>query len=110
MRSNRIILSYLSSIFMMLILAWLTVSAPFVNACLQQKPKLEKKMNISSLLAGAEEEKAPSSTSAGTINEYLHEDEELQHPSVAINTSYQAHQISACVFYHGELVSPPPEI
>ena len=91
----------------MLMLAWLTVSAPVVNACTRQNAKQERKMNNSSPLAGSEEEKVPSSS--GAINEYLHEDEEMEHPNIAVTKCYTVQQPSLYIAFHGELVSPPPE-
>jgi hypothetical protein len=93
---------------MILMLIWLTISAPFVGASMQQKAKTEKKGSSASPLAGTEEEKVPSSPST-TANEYLHENEELQHASATIITSYCTHHITAYSAFHGELVSPPPK-
>lgn len=107
MSSLRHIFVLPASSLMILMLLWLTVSAPFVNASRQEKAKQEKKMNTASPLAGAEEEKAPSSPT--TANEYLHENEELQHPAVHITSAYKSHQPDLYLAFHGELVSPPPE-
>ncbi|MBO9658853.1 MAG: hypothetical protein J7527_08500 [Chitinophagaceae bacterium] len=93
---------------MILMLVWLTISAPFVGASMQQKAKTEKKGNSTSPLAGTEEEKAPSSPSS-TANEYLHENEELSHAYTTVVTSYRTHHIPAYIAFHGELVSPPPK-
>jgi hypothetical protein len=109
MRSGRTIWVPAASVIMMLMLAWLTVSAPFVNASLKQKAKLEKKMTSTSPLAGSEEEKVPTSPSPNTTNEYLHESGELQHSFTAVVTAYTSHQYSVYFAFHGELVSPPPE-
>src|SRR6218665_108765 len=109
MRSGRTIFNLISSIVMMLMLAWLTVSAPVVNACKQQKAKQEKKMTPSSPLAAAEEEKVPSSPSTSTANEYLHENEELQYSFTSVVTSYISHQSAVYIAFHGEFVSPPPD-
>lgn len=94
---------------MMLMLAWLTVSAPFVNAGQQQRAKLEKKASNTSPLAGSEEEKVPTSPSPNAPNEYLHECEELQHSFVETIFTYSTLQLSLYIAFHGELVSPPPE-
>lgn len=107
MLSGRNILIFSGSVLMMLLLLWLTVSVPFVNASRQEKAKQERKMNASSPLAGAEEEKVPSSPT--TINEYLHENEELQHPSANIISAYKSHQPDLYLAFHGELVLPPPK-
>jgi hypothetical protein len=106
---RRNILISASSILMLLMLVWLTISAPFVSASMQQKAKMEKKMNSASPLAGTEEEKVPSSPSPNTTNEYLHENEELQHTSTTITTSYCTHHTTAYIAFHGELASPPPK-
>lgn len=106
---RRNILIFSGSIMMMLMLVWLTISAPFVGASMQQKAKTEKKMTQTSPLAGSEEEKVPSSPSPNTANEYLHENEELQHASTTIITSYCTHHTTAYIAFHGELVSPPPK-
>jgi hypothetical protein len=107
MSSLRNIFVLSGSSLMILMLLWLTVSAPFVNASRQEKAKQEKKMNTASPLAGAEEEKVPSSPT--TVNEYLHENEELQHPAPDITATYKSHQSDLYIAFHGELVSPPPE-
>lgn len=88
-------------------LLWLTVSIPFVNACAQEQARQEKKINTASPLAGTEEEKTP--TSPSTVNEYLHEYEELQHPVSNIIAAYKPQQAAVYIVFHGELVSPPPE-
>jgi len=106
MASYRNIFIFAGSILMMLMLLWLTVSVPFVNASRQEKAKQERKMNASPL-AGTEEEKVPSSPT--TINEYLHENEELQHPSINIIPIYKSHQPDLYLAFHGELVLPPPK-
>ncbi|MCG2613897.1 hypothetical protein LZZ85_06375 [Terrimonas sp. NA20] len=105
-RRNILIIS--GSILMIMMLLWLTISAPFVGASMQLKAKTEKKGNSTSPLAGSEEEKVSSSPSS-TANEYLHENEELQHASTTIVTSYRTHHITAYIAFHGELVSPPPK-
>ncbi|MET0461815.1 MAG: hypothetical protein ABW007_01620 [Chitinophagaceae bacterium] len=107
MMFRRNILVFSSSVLMILMLLWLTVSAPFTSG-LQQKAKTEKKGNAASPLAGTEEEKVPSSP-ASTANEYLHENEDLQHASTTIVTHYCTHHITAYIAFHGDLVSPPPK-
>ncbi|RYG45791.1 MAG: hypothetical protein EOO01_17250 [Chitinophagaceae bacterium] len=106
MSSLRKIFVLAGSSLMILMLLWLTVSAPFVNASRQERARQEKKVNTASPLAGSEEEKVPSSSS---VNEYLHENEELQHPAINITAMYKSHQPGLYIAFHGELVSPPPE-
>ncbi|HEX2847610.1 MAG TPA: hypothetical protein VHN59_13765 [Chitinophagaceae bacterium] len=107
MSAHRNIFIFAGSILMMLMLLWLTVSVPFVNASRQEKTKQERKISASSPLAGTEEEKVPSSPN--TLNEYLHENEELQHPSINIILTYKSQQPDLYLAFHGELVLPPPK-
>lgn len=103
-----------SAVIMMLMLAWLTVSIPFVyqsqQAAIEQtsKQSSQSDKDDNNPFTNTTEEKAPSNT---TINEeFLHHHEELTHPSADILTHYNDHTFSVYVAFHGELISPPPEL
>ncbi len=110
-----------STIFMMLALAWLTVSLPFVFACQQQIVKQQHTEKDFSPLTGNEEEsanpfgngnsteeKAPGNSSFS--EEYLHD----HHKEDAFLAS--ARQYRSCedarnyIAFHGELLVPPPNV
>ena len=100
---------------MLVALVWLTLSLPFVNASQQQRIKEEKTAKVNSPLAGNDEETNPltntteEKTPPSTFNEYLHEKEELQHPSAELAAHSRSHSADTYIAYHGELLSPPPE-
>ena len=103
----------LSSVFMMLALAWLTVCLPYVNEQQQQlKGCIEKTAgntadDNSNPLGNTNEEKTESGTSL--LAEYLHEMHELAHNFITLTTFYKCHPSDLYLAYHPELVIPPPE-
>ena len=103
---------------MIIALLWLTVSTPFVADCQKKTGQQEKKSTSNSPLSGSEEdaanpfagtteEKTPGSIT--TLNEYLHETEELQHPSILIAEHNNSHTATTYTAFHGEPVGPPPK-
>lgn len=112
--------SYVSCIFMMLALAWLTVSLPFVYASRQAAKSTfsvnknttadnNEKEDTSNPFANTTEEKT--SGSVNTLSEeYLHDahssDEDFSVPS----TEYKVEHASTYIAFHGELISPPPDL
>lgn len=113
------VLQQASSIFMIVVLLWLTISTPFAFACQQKLAEQGKIENSNSPAPGNEEEasnpfsgtteeKNPGSTSFS--EEYLH----IQHVTDHfIFNSTQYHNCENADTYHafhGELLVPPPNI
>ena len=106
-----------SAVIMILALAWLTVSTPFVYACQQEIAKQHKMEKAASPLAGSEEEsskpvtnnteeKTPGNTSLS--EEYIHDNHKADY-FFAISLQYQKCDNSGTyIAYHGELLVPPP--
>jgi hypothetical protein len=110
-----------SCISMILMLLWLTVSAPFIV------PDQQKKMNASKAGTAAQAELPADSnedadtnpfantteekpeSGASTLSEYLHHIDELFLHSTVLTTSYNWHSSALYIAFHGELLSPPPE-
>ena len=104
----------LAAIFMIMTLAWLTVSIPFVYKAQQQAnyAKANAQTNLpdeedssNNPFANTTEEKAGSNS----LSEYLHHTEELTEPEILLHKHDAAHDISVYVAFHGELLTPPPE-
>ena len=106
----------ISSIFLILVLAWLTVSIPFVYAA-QQKAELAQgadtgsgKNNVQDNkdpFANTTEEKTVSSTTVS--EEYIHHMDLPVHPWIVIASQHLPHISPLYIAFHGELLSPPPE-
>ncbi len=107
-----------SALFMILALAWLTVSTPFVCATQQDLVKQHKMENSSSPLSGNEEEasnplgnnteeKVPGPGNSFS-EEYLH-DNHLSHYFISHSSDYHKLENSGTyTAFHGELLVPPP--
>ena len=102
-----------SAIAMVLTLAWLTVSTPFVYSAQQIAIEQSTKHNSTNdnddnPFANTTEEKAPSSV---TLNEeFLHHHEEHVSLTADVLKHYKDHTVALYIAFHGELISPPPEI
>jgi|SRR5688572_13532895 hypothetical protein len=106
-----------SSVFMILALLWLTMSAPFVNAGQQLQAKYNT-ADTGSPLAGTEEEaanpfgntteeKAPGTSFS---EEFLHDHHKAEH-FLSITAQYhKAENTDLYTAFHGELLVPPPNI
>jgi hypothetical protein len=107
---------YISSIFMMLVLAWLTISIPFVYLA-QEKIDAQSKSTASSAVnteeesnnpfANTTEEKTPSSNSLS--EEYIHEQHSIEHFQTEFSREYKIEHFSTYIAFYGELLSPPPD-
>ena len=105
----------ISSIVMLLALAWLTVSAPFVYKAQQQQEKLAQQYQCPddsaeeyNPFASTNEEK----TGNGSNNfseEYLHHGHHMDRLFTTVVTYYKCHLADEYIAYHPEFFSPPPE-
>ena len=103
------------SIIMLLALAWLTVSTPFVNAQQQALKKLEVKAHDKpdaeegcNPFSNTTEEKTENG--ASTLSEYLHDNQLTEHHFSVLETYYKCHPADLYFAFHPELISPPPEV
>lgn len=110
------IFNKISSIFMILALCWLTISAPFVFASQQEIAKQNKTANASTPLTDNEEtanpfgntteEKAPSSSSFS--EEFLHDHHITDRFFLILSQSHKNENTGTYIAFHGELLVPPP--
>lgn len=106
-----------SAVIMIVALAWLTVSTPFVYASQQELAKQHKMEKAGSPLAGTEEEsskpggknteeKTQGSTSLS--EEYLHNNPKSDY-FFTLSLQYQkCENADIYIAFHGELLVPPP--
>ena len=108
---------FVSVIFMMLALLWLTVSLPFVYASQQGLikqglkascgyPVSENDEDSTNPFGSSTEEKAPGSTSFS--EEYLHDHHSADHFFSFDSKYYKFEDEDAYHAFHGELLVPPP--
>ena len=104
----------LSSIIMLLALAWLTISLPFVYAQQQeQKASVQKQVDNptadddSNSVSNPTEEK--SENGGNTLSEYLHESHHAELPGSFIVKYYKCHTADLYIAYHPDLICPPPD-
>lgn len=103
-----------TSIFAMLVLAWLTVCLPYVNEQQQAVQKQveqagkNKTADNSNPLNNTTEEKSESGTSL--LAEYLHEAPVLDHHFIVVSTSYKCRPSDLYLAYHPDLIIPPPKV
>lgn len=106
-----------SAVIMILALAWLTVSMPFVYAAQQELAKQQHTENTGSPMAGTEEEssnpfgnnteeKAPSSNSLS--EEYIHNNHRTYIFSFTGTKYYKCENADTYIAFHGEILIPPP--
>jgi hypothetical protein len=96
---------------MMLALAWLTVSIPFVYNSQQQYQQ------VTQMETGVEEEANPfantteekSESGANTLSEYLHDMHNQASYDVVLDKYSKCHPSDLYYAFHPELISPPPE-
>jgi hypothetical protein len=103
-----------SAIGMIGALVWLTISAPFVFYFHEKMGEIEKNQSSntdkkdSNPFANTTEEKTSSTNTFS--EEYLHHTEEHNANAYAANNLYNHSDESLYKAFHGELVSPPPDI
>jgi hypothetical protein len=107
---------------MMTVLVWLTVSAPFVTSFQVKMAAFEKEKQKTTAkacndkdasgcnpFANTTEEK----TESGSISfseEYVHEYHELIHTNADLPKHHNCGRSALYIAFHGELLSPPPEV
>lgn len=99
---------------MLLALAWLTVSLPFVygNQLLHKEAAKETKRSAedgdnANPLANTTEEKTESGIN--TLSEYLHDIHTIEHSPVALSKQYKHHAADVYLAFHPEMICPPPD-
>jgi hypothetical protein len=105
----------LSSLFMLLALAWLTICLPYVNESEQNfKAQLERTCeetpdtDSGNPLTNTNEEKSESGTSL--LSEYLHHPYAVEHAFVELACHRQSHPFAEYLAYHPDMIIPPPEV
>ena len=96
-----------SCIMMMLALAWLTVSTPFVYASQQHIAQKAADAKGSNPFTNTTEEKPESGPN--TLSEYLHDAHEQFNYVPAQEEYHKCHSSDLYYAFHPELISPPPE-
>jgi hypothetical protein len=103
-----------SHLLMLLALAWLTVSLPFVyNSQRAQKEHAQEikapqqEEENTNPLANTTEEKTENGVN--TLSEYLHEIQTAELTSSFIATTYKYHSADLYVAFHPEYICPPPD-
>ena len=121
---KNILLSWFSGIFMMLVLVWLTVSAPFVTSFQMQMAEREQALHKDcdggcnekdattecNPFANTTEEKTESTSSLSFSEEYLHDHYEIIHTIDDLLRHDNCGHSALYIAFHGELLSPPPEV
>lgn len=109
---------YATSIFLMLMLAWLTVSIPFVYAA---QDVYHAKMiaagtsdtgddEAQNPFANTTEEKTTDSNSTNFSEEYLHDTHSSEHFQTESANEYKIEHVATYIAFYGELLSPPPDL
>ncbi len=117
-RNTADIARLISCIFMMLALAWLTISLPVVYAA--QQMAQEKKTSQSaqqqsspeeetdSQLVNTTEEKTPSGSNSFSEEYHLHDSHSLDHFTTELSFKYHIEHYSTYIAFYGDLETPPP--
>jgi hypothetical protein len=102
------------SLLMLLALAWLTISLPFVYADQQAQKEAAQKQHASPITtddsntsSNTTEEKTANGTNL--LSEYLHEMHHGEHTSELIIKSYPCHPTDLYLAFHPEAICPPPD-
>ncbi len=107
---------YISFIFMMLALAWLTISLPIVYSAQQAtQEKTSKNQQQTSQdeesdnpLTNTTEEKTPSGSNSFS-EEYLHDSNHTEHFTTELSFKYHIEHFSTYIAFYGDLETPPPD-
>lgn len=105
----------MSCVFMMLALAWLTVSLPIVYSA--QQTAQEKKVKESQAqeeeagnpLTNTTEEKTPGNSNSFS-EEYLHDPNHTEHFITEISFQYHIEYHPTYIAFYGDLETPPPDV
>lgn len=114
------ILQKASSVFLMLMLAWLTVSTPFIIATQQELAEQQKTISLTLPISDSDddcsdssgnniEEKVPGSGNS-LSEEYLHELHIGKDFGSKITLNYSLENAGTYIAFHGELHAPPPNV
>ena len=104
-----------SAIFMIMALIWLTISAPYVYASLQNSSVQQMAANGENLpvndeesnpFGNSNEEKAPGNFSFS--EEYLHNHHQVNHFLLSNLQFHKCIDADTYIAFHGELLVPPP--
>jgi hypothetical protein len=103
----------ISSIVMLVALAWLTVSTPFLYAAQQQQQELAHQGTDTpdedfNPFASTNEEKTESGSNT-LSEEYLHHAHHIEHHFTTVVKYYKCHLADEYLAFHPEYFSPPPE-
>ena len=106
----------------MLMLVWLTISAPFVVDNQKMLAASDENMQQPDSGPGTENDAAEwdsfanntteekTESGAGSFSEYLHNTDELEHSLPGYLRHVCSQSSALYIAFHGELLSPPPEV
>jgi len=104
----------LSSLLLMIALAWLTVCLPYVSETEQgagvqiESPIDGGAEDCENPLSNTNEEKTPSGTSL--LSEYLQDTQVMENSFITLTSFYKCHPSDLYLAYHPDLIIPPPEV
>ncbi len=110
-------MSFLSGLFMLLALLWLTVGSSFVYLGQQQDKKVSHIETTGDIPADTDEndgpfdddDETPETCSSTWAAEYLGvEQEDIVQSAIPLH-NHKSHYKTAFIFFHGESFSPPPD-
>lgn len=120
LNGNENILSKISSLLMLVTLAWLTISTPFVYNFQQQLKQMElanikpgnilnvdDQEGINTMMPNPTEEKTE--TNSNNFSEYLHHHDYVDDYNTAGIKYHISLSSELYLAFHGELLSPPPD-
>ncbi|MEP7110520.1 MAG: hypothetical protein ABI760_21180 [Ferruginibacter sp.] len=109
-----------SSIFLMLVLLWLTVSTPFIIATQQDLARQQKAMSVDLSISNSDVDSTDSSDNNNNIEEkvpvsgnsfseeFLHDHDNTQDFGAKTARNYRFENSGTYIAFHGELHAPPP--
>ena len=104
---------FASSMVLLLALAWLTVSLPFVYADQQARHQVVQQQQAdapddnSNPLSNTAEEKTESGVNG--LSEFLHQAPAIETAVFSISRQYNIHSADTYMAFHPEFVCPPPD-
>lgn len=107
---------FISCIFMMLALAWLTISLPIVYSAQQTTEQKQAAADGSQAeeesgnpFANTNEEKT-SGNSSSFSEEYIHDSHHSEHYITDLSIEYSIEHFHTYIAFYGDLESPPPDL